>query len=89
MYQLTEYSPERPEFGSFYLVTQTGEHVFETDTDTETIAHLIAARMNGGNDPVAAVKSALTELEGAFALSILFEGHVISHSWCHRSGYDE
>ncbi|NQY14119.1 MAG: glutamine--fructose-6-phosphate transaminase (isomerizing) [Henriciella sp.] len=50
-------------------------HVFETDTDTETIAHLIAARMNGGNDPVAAVKSALTELEGAFALSILFEGH--------------
>ena len=26
MFQLTEFSPERPEFGSFYLVPQTGEH---------------------------------------------------------------
>ena len=26
MYQLTDLSPERPEFGSFYLVTQTSEH---------------------------------------------------------------
>lgn len=50
-------------------------HVFETETDTETIAHLIASHLNGGNDPVAAVKAALGELEGAFALSILFEGH--------------
>ena len=50
-------------------------HVFETETDTETIAHLIAAELNGGVDPAAAVKSALSELEGAFALSILFEGH--------------
>ena len=34
MYQLTEYSPDRPEFGSFYLVTQTGEHgPYETYDD--------------------------------------------------------
>lgn len=49
--------------------------VFETETDTETIAHLISARMKAGADPVAAVKSSLSELDGAFALSILFEGH--------------
>lgn len=50
-------------------------HVFETETDTETIAHLIASNLQGGEAPVAAVKSALTELEGAFALGILIEGH--------------
>ena len=26
MFQLTEYSPEHPEMGRFYLVTQAGEH---------------------------------------------------------------
>ena len=50
-------------------------HVFETETDTETIAHLISSHLNGGADPVSAVRSSLTDLEGAFALSILFEGH--------------
>ena len=50
-------------------------HVFETETDTETIAHLISSHLNGGADPVSAVRSSLSDLEGAFALSILFEGH--------------
>ncbi|MEP1142222.1 MAG: glutamine--fructose-6-phosphate transaminase (isomerizing) [Henriciella sp.] len=54
---------------------ETKGHVFETETDTETIAHLIASELAGGKDPVGAVKSALGELEGAFALGILFEGH--------------
>ena len=50
-------------------------HVFETETDTETIAHLIAAKLKEGADPASAVKASLEHLEGAFALSILFEGH--------------
>ena len=50
-------------------------HIFETETDTETIAHLISSHLNGGADPVSAVRSSLSDLEGAFALSILFEGH--------------
>ena len=50
-------------------------HAFETETDTETIAHLIAANLNEGADPTAAVKASLEHLEGAFALGILFEGH--------------
>ena len=49
-------------------------HAFATETDTETIAHLIASHLNAGADPVAAVKTALADLEGAFALGILFEG---------------
>ncbi|MEO1552488.1 MAG: glutamine--fructose-6-phosphate transaminase (isomerizing), partial [Pseudomonadota bacterium] len=50
-------------------------HVFETETDTETIAHLISSHLKQGSDPVSAVRSCLADLEGAFALSILFEGH--------------
>ncbi|MEO1660306.1 MAG: glutamine--fructose-6-phosphate transaminase (isomerizing) [Pseudomonadota bacterium] len=50
-------------------------HVFETETDTETIAHLIASFLDKGIAPADAVKSALQHLEGAFALSIIFEGH--------------
>ena len=49
-------------------------HVFETETDTETIAHLISSELTSGGDPVAAVQTALTQLDGAFALGILFEG---------------
>ncbi|NQY41604.1 MAG: glutamine--fructose-6-phosphate transaminase (isomerizing) [Henriciella sp.] len=50
-------------------------HVFETETDSETVAHLITSNLNGGADPVSAVKASLAELEGAFALGIIVEGH--------------
>ncbi len=50
-------------------------HVFGTETDTETIAHLIHSELKAGSDPIGAVGTALTQLEGAFALGILFEGH--------------
>lgn len=49
-------------------------HVFETETDSETVAHLVAANLANGADPAVAVQATLSELEGAFALCILFEG---------------
>ena len=49
-------------------------HTFETETDSETVAHLISAKIAEGAAPETAVKQSLTELEGAFALCILFEG---------------
>ncbi|WOR14164.1 glutamine--fructose-6-phosphate transaminase (isomerizing) [Hyphomonas sp. FCG-A18] len=49
-------------------------HSFETETDTETVAHLIAAQLAEGQSPKAAVQTALKRLEGAFALGILFKG---------------
>ena len=49
-------------------------HRFETETDTETIAHLIASNIKDGMSEVEAVKSGLGRLEGAFALAFLFEG---------------
>lgn len=49
-------------------------HVFETDTDTEAVVHLITHHMNKGLGPVDAVRAALGELQGAFALGIIFAG---------------
>lgn len=54
---------------------EAGGHKFETETDSETVAHLVSAGLSKGEDPVAAVRSALARLEGAFALCILIEGH--------------
>ena len=50
-------------------------HVFETDTDTEAVVHLITDEMQRGLDPIPAVKAALARLQGAFALGIIFAGH--------------
>ncbi len=48
---------------------------FETDTDTEVIVHLIALELKKGHAPAQAVQGVLTQLEGAFALAIIFAGH--------------
>lgn len=46
--------------------------VFESQTDTEVVAHLISADVEAGMDPVEAVRTNLKRLHGAFALAILF-----------------
>ncbi|MGC6329495.1 glutamine--fructose-6-phosphate transaminase (isomerizing) [Rhizorhabdus sp. FW153] len=45
---------------------------FESQTDTEVVAHLISADVEAGMDPVEAVRTNLKRLHGAFALAILF-----------------
>ncbi|HEY4343391.1 MAG TPA: glutamine--fructose-6-phosphate transaminase (isomerizing) [Parvibaculum sp.] len=47
---------------------------FETQTDSEVIAHLVTHHLEAGLSPRAAAAAALTELEGAFALGIIFKG---------------
>ena len=49
--------------------------VFETETDTEAVVHLISRELARGAAPEAAVSETLRRLEGAFALAILFAGH--------------
>ncbi|MFN4038984.1 MAG: glutamine--fructose-6-phosphate transaminase (isomerizing), partial [Erythrobacter sp.] len=49
--------------------------VFESETDSEVVAHLISAEVEAGADPVAAVRSVLPRLRGAFALAIAFRSH--------------
>lgn len=48
--------------------------VFQSETDTEVIAHLVTQEMKSGKGPVEAVSTALPQLRGAFALAFLFEG---------------
>ena len=47
---------------------------FETETDTEVVAHLVSQRLAEGMTPAAAVAAALPRLEGAFALVMIFTG---------------
>ncbi|WP_372706859.1 glutamine--fructose-6-phosphate transaminase (isomerizing) [Brevundimonas sp.] len=49
-------------------------HAFESQTDTEVVAHLLDRELSKGNDPMAAFKTVLDRLTGAYALAVLIEG---------------
>ena len=48
---------------------------FESETDTEVVAHLVSELVEAGQSPQDAVKAALPQLRGAFALAIAFRQH--------------
>jgi glutamine---fructose-6-phosphate transaminase (isomerizing) len=48
---------------------------FSSETDTETVAHLVNSYILKGASPQEAVKASLPQLRGAFALAFLFKGH--------------
>jgi glucosamine--fructose-6-phosphate aminotransferase (isomerizing) len=48
--------------------------VFKTETDTEIVLHLVDDLLAQGFGPVDAVKAALAQLRGAFALGFIFAG---------------
>ena len=50
-------------------------YIFESETDTEAVAHLIAHYLDKGLTPQEAVAKALKNLKGAFALVIIFTGY--------------
>jgi len=53
---------------------------FESDTDTEVIAHLIHAHLQGADDLFGATRAAAAELRGAYAIAVLAEssaGHIV------------
>jgi len=54
---------------------ETKGYVFESDTDTEVVAHLIAFYMDKTLPPQEAVAASLKQLRGSFALAILFTGY--------------
>jgi glucosamine--fructose-6-phosphate aminotransferase (isomerizing) len=47
---------------------------FETDTDTEAVAHLLTASLNAGATPEQAMADAMDRLRGAFSLAVVFAG---------------
>jgi glucosamine--fructose-6-phosphate aminotransferase (isomerizing) len=48
--------------------------VFDTETDTEVVAHLVSQRLAAGLSPREAIAAVLPRLKGAFALAFLFAG---------------
>ncbi|QJB68480.1 glutamine--fructose-6-phosphate transaminase (isomerizing) [Parasphingorhabdus halotolerans] len=48
---------------------------FESETDTEVVAHLVSEQVEAGKSPQDAVKAVLPMLRGAFALAIAFKSH--------------
>jgi glucosamine--fructose-6-phosphate aminotransferase (isomerizing) len=48
---------------------------FESETDTEVVAHLVSEQVEAGLSPQDAVKAVLPTLRGAFALAIAFRAH--------------
>ncbi len=48
---------------------------FESETDSEVVAHLISEGIEAGKDPASAVSEVLPKLRGAFALAIAFRQH--------------
>lgn len=48
---------------------------FESETDTEVVAHLVSEQVEAGKSPQEAVQAVLPQLRGAFALAIAFRQH--------------
>jgi glucosamine--fructose-6-phosphate aminotransferase (isomerizing) len=53
---------------------QSSQVRFETDTDTEVIAHLVTYYIRQGLKPEQAVDASLARLKGAFAIAMIFTG---------------
>ena len=48
---------------------------FQSETDSEVVAHLVANELEKGRTPQESVAAVLPRLEGAFAITILFRDH--------------
>ncbi|MBU0486005.1 MAG: glutamine--fructose-6-phosphate transaminase (isomerizing) [Proteobacteria bacterium] len=59
-------------FHSLKQELMTKGHIFTSDTDTEVLAHLIEDHLT--DDLVQAVRAALQEVEGSYALGVLWAG---------------
>jgi len=55
------------------MLVERGHKKIRSDTDSELLAHLIGECLNG--DPVEAVSSALTQVEGTYGLAVIFRDH--------------
>ncbi|MDB5679247.1 glutamine--fructose-6-phosphate transaminase (isomerizing), partial [Sphingomonas bacterium] len=51
---------------------QARGRVFESETDTEVVAHLVSEQVEAGKSPEDAVMKVLPQLRGAFALAVAF-----------------
>src|SRR5580658_1432293 len=50
-------------------------HVFQSETDSETAAHLVTDYMDQGLEPAEAAKKAVGRLIGAYSIAMIFKDH--------------
>ncbi|MGD9470579.1 MAG: glutamine--fructose-6-phosphate transaminase (isomerizing) [Novosphingobium sp.] len=62
-------------FKSLREELQARGRVFESETDSEVVAHLVSEQVEAGKSPEEAVRIVLPRLRGAFALAIAFRSH--------------
>ena len=60
-------------FGELKAELQAAGHIFETDTDTEVVAHLLDVELTN-KPPAEAFKATLDRVRGAFALVVMIAG---------------
>ncbi|WP_396613783.1 glutamine--fructose-6-phosphate transaminase (isomerizing) (plasmid) [Haloferax sp. S1W] len=56
------------------ILTAEG-YEFTSETDTEVIPNLIAYYLDRGNEPLAAFKHAIADLEGSYAIAVVVDGN--------------
>jgi glucosamine--fructose-6-phosphate aminotransferase (isomerizing) len=61
-------------FAELKAELQAEGRAFESQTDTEVVAHLLDHELESGKSPLDAFKAALDRLTGAYALAVLIEG---------------
>ncbi|WP_409019692.1 glutamine--fructose-6-phosphate transaminase (isomerizing) [Brevundimonas vesicularis] len=61
-------------FAELKAELEAGGRVFESQTDTEVVAHLLDHHLSTGLTPLEAFKATLDRLTGAYALAVLIEG---------------
>lgn len=61
-------------FAELRTMLESDGYKFETETDTETVAHLVTRALDRGLSPIDAVRQTLPQLRGAFAIAIMFKG---------------
>ncbi|MEK1888656.1 MAG: glutamine--fructose-6-phosphate transaminase (isomerizing) [Phyllobacterium sp.] len=61
-------------FAELRTMLESDGYRFETETDTETVAHLVTRALDRGLSPIDAVRQTLPQLRGAFAIAIMFKG---------------
>lgn len=62
-------------FKSLRAELEARGRVFDSQTDTEVVVHLISELLERGIAPQEAISQVLPQLQGAFALAILFRAH--------------
>jgi len=67
------------------LRKEMAHRIFETETDTEVVAHLVDEALGKGLEPLKAFSTSLKKIKGAYAFGLIIDEHP-DHIFCARAG---